>query len=1558
LAGYLEGTPFGDVTAAYEPVAAELARFSEAYLSSRRDPDIEAAYPMSDIEKGMCFIDRAHVDDLLYFEQNLSSIFYKHFDLAVAQRALDLLVEKHEALRTGFDLDAYAHVVYRHLPARIVYRDLSLLPRAGQETTIKRELAASRQAHFDLSAVPLWRIRIYKLSDHYHELVFETHHALFDGWSYSSFIAEFNNTYVALLENKSLRLEKLACGYQDFIVEELYQKKNQETKNYWKAQLKDYKKLTLPAASAEKSFKPVRRHSSAGLVQELGKAAGDRNTTVKTILLAAHLYALKVLSCETDILIGLVTFNRPLKKDGEKLLGCFLNTIPFRVKFPDALTWQAYLALLDEKLLEVKKYESLSLMEIKEAVGIGTSEENPFFDSLFNFINFHVLEGLWRAETTEPQEGTLQLENFLRGNTFFDVNLHVSDGGIYAMYELVSPFMDEENFRNYLQVYDAAVRNIIETPEATLDPVSAYWQAKAAAVTGQLAQYRREVPAAAGGGALLPVSYQQERLWRMYPGGTNRAGQGAKAHQAIHLVIDLAGGVSVARLEESIRAVVRKHSALRTHLVEVDHQPFQRVGDAGAFALPLEVIHPDAAAAHVESIRQRPFEPGKPLFRAVLVRPGAGEYRLVFTLHRLIADGYAADRVWEEIQEAYRGQTGREAIAEERLPLQYGDFARWQRECLSPLGAYLRPYDQSLLGPGPYPARLPLFDPSPAAPAYVDAAVAVAVPRPLARQLTLYGAQTGVEVRVLLLAAYAVLLHKYTQQDDVLVGTAADNRNSELLRDVIGPVEALQWVRSVLAPGLSFGAYAAALAATYRERVRYPVFSPAALAEESFPAPHPGHNAPFSAFYRYEETPAPPGGTGVGRIVARLHPADAGPDLSLLLTQCGDQITGALHYNGARSGSFCPNTLVNHLYGLLEQCLAQPERPLAQTGLASDREKAQILNAFNRTATAYPRDKTIVELFEAQARQTPDWIAVAEGDKRFTYRQLDAQATRIACVLQRHHVRAGEPVAVLADRSADAVAAFIGILKAGGGYLPLDVNHPAGQLEYMLADSGARVVLCQTAYAGRVAAPVTRVDLGTALAEDGGQPVPCPRTPADLAYVMYTSGSTGRPKGVAVTHRNVVRLVKNTTYVPLNENTRILQTGAPAFDATTFEIWGSLLNGGTLCIAPQETLLDSDLLEQALSQYGVNTLWLTSSLFDQHAQANAALFKPLAYLLVGGDALTPRFINHVRSVQPHLVVINGYGPTENTTFSVCHRIDRAYADNIPIGRPISNSTAYIVDGAGNLQPVGVPGELWVGGDGVARGYLNNEALTREKFVPNPFVPGETLYKTGDTAKWLPDGTIVFLGRRDGQVKIRGYRIEPGEIENALLAYGGVKEAVVLVRETNGEKYLIAYYTAAVEVGEAPLTRHLSERLPEYMVPAHCVHLQRLPLTPNGKLDRAALPGPAPKAVTHAAPLSRTQQELLDIWAEVLGRRSEEIGLHSNFFEMGGNSIKLMRMVNRVNQAFQVRIPVARMFKLPAIAAIAEYLTGTPEVPAQSAEADAPDVLQLNETLALMDRLQE
>jgi amino acid adenylation domain-containing protein len=689
------------------------------------------------------------------------------------------------------------------------------------------------------------------------------------------------------------------------------------------------------------------------------------------------------------------------------------------------------------------------------------------------------------------------------------------------------------------------------------------------------------------------------------------------------------------------------------------------------------------------------------------------------------------------------------------------------------------------------------------------------------------------------------------------------------------------------------------------------------------------------------------------------------PNMIFSFLQTAEKIEGVVEYNAMRYNRGTMARLVNHFKHLLEQLILNVNIPVSEIEVLKDEEKRQLLVDFNNTGTNYPLGKTIDGLFDQQDSRTTNAIALTYESRHLTYGRLKDRADRLASYLRQQSIKPEEPVTLMADNTHDVIVALLAILKAGGSYVPLNFEYPEKRKKFILTDTQANLLL--TNYKRPCPYAPTVIDLEDAAIYRHGTKIRQKHGSNHLAYIMYTSGSTGNPKGVMALHKGVIRLVKNNGYMEFKPGDAILLTGALEFDASTFEIWGPLLNGLPLHLVGKDTLLNHIKLKQALRRNRVTTIWMTSSLFNQMLDLDIEVFAGLENFLVGGDVLSPPHINRVRRRYPALNVINGYGPTENTTFSTTYPLGRDDNESkstptpIPIGKPIANTSAYIVDRNNHLLPPGVEGELLVGGDGTARGYLNNPELTAEKFKravigDSSLVIGETkravispsdklsksthdqcpmtnhrFYFTGDLAAWRPDGNILFLGRIDRQVKIRGFRIQLEEIQSCLLTHDLIKDALVIAGKSPeiGEKYLCAYIVPGEAFELSGLRDYLSRHLPQYMIPAYFISIEKIPLTIRGKIDQEALPKPGTGETmgtsTYIPPRDFIEETLVRQWSKILKIEKEKIGIEHNFFDMGGNSINVITLVSKIHKEFGIHVPVTQIFEKPEIKEISRCI---------------------------------
>jgi len=1056
-------------------------------------------------------------------------------------------------------------------------------------------------------------------------------------------------------------------------------------------------------------------------------------------------------------------------------------------------------------------------------------------------------------------------------------------------------------------------------------------------------------------GVLAPLSFAQQRLWfidQLAPGNL---------FYNLPAAVRLTGRLDSAALSRALDEIVRRHETLRTTFRTVAGQPVQVI--APAHPLSLTVIDlagqpdPEAEAQRLaRDLARQPFDlAAGPLLRARLFRLGEADHVAVLVLHHIIADAWSMGVLVRELAALYAAFAAGRPSPLPDLPIQYADFARWQRNWLQGdvLEKHVAYWRKQLAGLPPL-LELPTDRPRPAVQTYHGASERLELPGELVARLRTLGRQEGATLFMTLLAAYQVLLGRYSGQDDVAVGAAIASRGRAEIEPLIGFFVNMLVMRGDLAGAPTFRELLQRTRETTLGAYAHQDIPFETLVEALQPGRDLSHTPFFQAAFTLQNTPFQalelPGLT-MSPLATETGAAQY--DLLLSLDETPRGLSGALTYNTDLFDTATARRLVGHFLVLLDAVAGDPDRPITHLPLLTEAERQQMLVDWNRTDAPTPSDRGAHQLFEARAAEQPDAIALIFEDQTLTYAELNRRADRLA----RHLLGRGLPpetiVGLCAERSLEMVVGLLAIWKAGGAYLPLDPHYPAERLAFMLQDSGAPLLLTTAALAPRLphsAAQVICLDTDW----DSGTPASVADlqsqvTPDSLAYVIYTSGSTGQPKGTLLRHRGLCNLAEaQRIQFDIQPGVRVLQFAPLSFDASVWETVMALCNGGTLVLARQAAIA-GDLIG-VLRAARVNVVTLPPSVLSV---LDPAGLPDLRVVVSAGEACSREI---VARWAPGRRFVNAYGPTETTvcaSWTVCHPADPRPPS---IGRPIANVQLYLLDR--NLQPVpvGVPGELVIGGVGVARGYLNRPELTAEKFIPFPFpLPGGSagdpgrLYRTGDLCRFRPDGEVEFLGRLDQQVKVRGFRIELGEIEAALRALPGVQDAVALARDDRpGDKRLVAYLilaedsrrttddsepASAARLPSAVLDElrdRLRARLPDYMVPSAFVRLEAFPLSPSGKVDRRALPAPDladSVRAAYVAPRTETERRLAAICADLLGL--ERVGVDDSFFELGGHSLLATQLVSRVRAQFQVELPLRSLFEHPTVAGLAEVIDQSP-----------------------------
>ena len=1039
-----------------------------------------------------------------------------------------------------------------------------------------------------------------------------------------------------------------------------------------------------------------------------------------------------------------------------------------------------------------------------------------------------------------------------------------------------------------------------------------------------------------------PLSFAQQQLWFL-----DQLEPGNPAYN-ISFAIGLEGSLKVALLERSLNEIVRRHEVLRTTFSLVNGKPVQII--APSLRLSLSIIdyqeYPELEReSEVQRLApqesQQPFDlTQEPLLRAKLVRLGQQEHRLLLTMHHIILDGLSAEVFIQEMAALYKAFLTEKASPLPELSIQYKDFVYWQRQWLQEeqLETQLNYWKQQLEGV-PAILQLPTDHPRPAVQTFRGASQSLELPKTLTDKLKVLSRQEGVTLFMVLLAAFQTFLYRYTGQDDIPVGSPIANRNHRELKRLIGCFVNTLVLRTNLGGNPSFRELLGRVRQVALGAYAHHDLPFEQLVEALRPQRDVSYNPLFQVSFTFQNALQLKEISGLTLDQLKVESLTSQFDLRLIIETTDGELTTSFEYNTDLFEDATITRMLGHFHNLLEGIVVNPNQSLSDLPLLSEAELHQQLVVWNDTQAEYPKDLCIHQLFEAQVERTPDATAVVFEKQQLTYRQLNARANKLANYLQKLGVAPEVLVGICVERSLEMVVGLLGILKAGGAYVPLDPHYPAERLSYMLADSGVGVLLTQQPLLNSLPQNQAQaVCLDTdwkAIEQNSQENLDAGVYSDNLAYVIYTSGSTGQPKGVMNTHRGIHnRLLWMQQTYRLTSSDRVLQKTPFSFDVSVWEFFWPLITGARIIVALPEGHKDSAYLVNLISQQQITTIHFVPSMLQVFLQEpNLENCSCLKRVFCSGEAfpfeLTQRFFSKL-DCELH----NLYGPTEaaiDVTFWHCQPEDNLQI--VPIGRPIANTQIYILDKHLQPLPIGVPGELYIGGDGLARGYLNRSELTQEKFIRNPFSDSksERLYKTGDLARYGCDGNIEFIGRIDNQVKIRGFRIELGEIEATLVQHPAVREVVVLAREEQlGDKQLVAYIIPEQE--QTPTTselrNYLKEQLPEYMAPSVFMLLKVMPLTPNGKVDRLALPvsdGLRPTlAATYEVPRSEMERSIATIWQEVL--HLEKVGVNDNFFDLGGNSLLMTEVHNKLKESGNCNLSIVEMFQEPTIRSLAQYVS--------------------------------
>jgi amino acid adenylation domain-containing protein len=1026
---------------------------------------------------------------------------------------------------------------------------------------------------------------------------------------------------------------------------------------------------------------------------------------------------------------------------------------------------------------------------------------------------------------------------------------------------------------------------------------------------------------------IFPSSFAQQRLWFLHQYQPN------SAMYNYCIPLRLNGSLNVDVLINALKEIVRRHESLRTTFKDQEGQPVQVI----SLNVTTDFIRTDLrellkhereekVMQLVGEEAQNPFDLSEgPLFRVRLIQFSDKQHILVLNMHHIISDGWSMGLFIEELTNLY------EAFLEGRpsplsdLSIQYADFSIWQKDWMKDevLEEQLSYWRNKLGGDLPV-LQLPTDRPRPARQTFRGAIYTMKFPEALSNQVKELSKGEDATLFMTLLAAFKTLLYRYTGQEDLLIGTPIANRNQKEIENLIGFFVNTLVLRTKLSQNSTFRELLQQVREVSLEAYTYQDFPFEKLAEELQPQRDMSYSPLFQVMFVFQTvTLEPKEFSGISMLPEKFDNKTAQFDLTLSMEETAKGLISEFEYNTDLFDEGTIERMAGHFQTLMEGIVTDPNQNLGDLPIMPEEELHQLLNEFNDTPREYPAGKTLSDLFEEQVEKTPQSVAVVYENEQLTYQELNERSNQLAHYLREKGVGPEVIVGICVNRSLEMAIGILGVLKAGGAYLPIDPEYPKDRIRYMIEDSGLNMLLAQQYLTEKVKSnniEVVNIE-DKRIYKKNVIDLKRKNTPNDLAYIIYTSGSTGKPKGVMIEHKSIINTINwHLNNYKMGGRDVVLQIPSFSFDSSVVDIFTTLLSGAKLVFIKQDMRLNFNYLERLIEQYNVSHILVVPSFYNLLLKELKGSLGTLKFVTVAGESMSDNLMHTHFENLPDVKLYNEYGPTETAVCASIKECKAGLKQSTCIGKPIDNTQIYILDKNIHPVPIGVIGEIHIAGLGISRGYLNRLELTGEKFIQNPFShKGTRLYKTGDLGRYLPNGEIEFIGRIDHQVNIRGHRIELGEIESVLCQHPGVSESVVVIRKDySGE--LIAYVVPVSKLEETLLKirEWLRQKLPEYMIPTHIVTLETLPLTTNGKVDRDTLPALDLTHLTKSYVSPKTEIELLiqKVWKDVL--KIKEVSITQSFFELGGHSLLAIQIIFRLSEQLQIEIPVRSIFESPTI----------------------------------------
>lgn len=1458
--------------------------------------------------------------------------------------ALQALAKNHDMLRAGYE-DGKLRILSSQESPLCEYKEISISLTENKDQIIAEE-STKVQKSLSLAHGP-WMKSVLFHTQEGNYLFICIHHLAVDGVSWRILLEDLKVALKQLEEGRKVSLPSKTASYQEW-AELLYEygrnQNFQKEAHYWekvKADIDKYGKIPGNGDGEEFAETSITfdREITFNLLYRSGKAF---RTEINDILLSALGMAVKKWTGQDKVAIGLEGHGREkLHKNIEidRTVGWFTSIFPFVIECYE-----------DIKESVIRNKENLRKVPL-HGIGYGLLTEGKAGvepEICFNYL------GEMDAETNEDDMkfcSTVESSNEENQQTKgIAINSMVVDKRLIVSFACSRGKCSKERMKQLIKLYEECLKEVIafcavqekqkKTPSDYLLPELRMEDIE---LIEEMFPETEDI---------YPLTPLQEGM--LYH---NIADKKSTAYFIQH-VISLEGKVNREQMQDALEVLAHKHKVFQTavlyekllkpvQIIRKNRVPESEMTDLSLFTKEEKEIQ-------FEKIKKddlvRGFDLEKDtLVRVKLVRFSDDAYKMLWSYHHIIMDGWCVSYVYGDYIKYFdllrsgrsKEELIKEADAENGKHAQYRDYVKWLLEADN--GLAMKYWEEQLFGYEDIAEIKPMSKPE--KDSEQMKLLQTSLTRTESSRLLSMAKDENVSVNTVAEAAWGITLQKYCHSRDVVFGKVVSGRNANIdgIEEMTGLFINTVPVRVIIKKGQTKSQFLKSLQEDGIRANQYDYCSLAEIQSKTSQKQDLIKNIFIFENYYMDE----------GRLVSKNQSLqlkmEAGREqtnypMSVIVSVDNDIMKLRIMYEPDVYPECEIQGILERYKQVLNQLASYNETLIEDIDTLTSKERTLVVEKFNQTQRVYPRDSTMIEIFERMAAEYPDKEAVVFCGKSLTYNELNLRSNQMANCLRKNGVKPDDCVMIIAKRSLEMVIGILGILKAGGAYLPVDVSLPDDRIRYMIENSRAKIVLIYKKKIEDIGAQIIDLEEPT-LWEEPDDNLKRVNVPKNLAYCIYTSGTTGQPKGVMIEHRNLIKLVVNADYVTFNEKTVLLQTAQLAFDASAFEIWGPILNGGTVHIIPDIMLLDCNLFKNYIVGQQINTLFMTTALFNQMVNYDESIFDSLKYLMFGGEKASEKQVETILNRNKDLELINLYGPTEGTTLTTFYPIKQNnHMLKIPIGKPISNTQVYVMED-GKLCGVGIPGELCIAGEGVARGYINSSEMTAEKFTENPFGTGK-LYHSGDLVRWMADGNIDFLGRLDEQVKVRGFRIELGEITNALESLEQVKRAVVIVKKDFiGEEAICAYVESEQEISVYAIKDEISRYLPEYMIPSYIMQVNQIPVTSNGKVNKKQLPEPdalhaVRKKMDYLAAENEYEEVLLMIWSNIL--RTDQIGTNDNFFEIGGTSLLLITMQSQINEKYPDCIEVGDIFANPTIKLLAEFIEQKREGTIQCEKIIFPD----------------